>query len=223
MIVAWIIIGIIFLVLPLCLFVGTYFLRLGFFVKVQFKIATKEKTVMLTFDDGPDPVQTPKILNILKANNVKAMFFLIGENAEKYPDIVKQIIEDGHLTGNHSYSHRGKFPVFSFSKMMNELEKTDRILENITGKKNIYFRPPFGITTPKMGKVIRQKKYRVIGWSIRSYDTYFPLEKSLKRTVKQLHPGAIVLLHDRLDKSDVLLEKLLKELSAKGYSTNNDL
>jgi peptidoglycan/xylan/chitin deacetylase (PgdA/CDA1 family) len=199
---------VIFILYPPFIFVAMYFIRLNIFVKAQCKNSTKE--ILLTFDDGPHPVQTPKVLDVLRRHNVKAMFFLIGKNAEAYPDIVRQIVADGHLVGNHTYSHQGKFSVFSAKKIKEELEKTDDILRKITGKKVEYFRPPFGITNSRIGRVVRERGYKVIGWNIRSYDTSLTQEKVSNRVIKKLRPSAIILLHDRLPDSEKLLEKILE-------------
>jgi peptidoglycan/xylan/chitin deacetylase (PgdA/CDA1 family) len=207
----------VFILCPVFIFAAMYFIRLNIFVKAQCKNSTKE--ILLTFDDGPHPVQTPKVLEVLRRYNIKAMFFLIGENAEKYPDTVRQIVADGHSTGNHTYSHQGKFPIFSAKKIREELEKTDNILQKITGKKVKYFRPPFGITNIRISRIIREQRYKVIGWNIRSYDTSLTQEKALNRVTKRLRPSAIILLHDILPDSEKLLEKILQEIRRQGYKT----
>ncbi|MDR0763451.1 MAG: polysaccharide deacetylase family protein [Bacteroidales bacterium] len=204
-------------ILPTLIFISMYFIRLNIFVKAQCKNSTKE--ILITFDDGPDPVQTPKVLDVLRRHNVKAMFFLIGENAEKYPDITRRIAAEGHLTGNHTYSHQGKFPIFSANKMKEELEKTDKILQEITGASVKFFRPPFGITNARISRVIRNRGYKVIGWNIRSYDTSLTQEKALKRITHFIKPSAIILLHDRLPDSEKLLENILLKIKEKGLST----
>ncbi|MDR0618727.1 MAG: polysaccharide deacetylase family protein [Bacteroidales bacterium] len=195
-----------FILCPIFIFAAMYFIRLNIFIKAQCKNSTKE--ILFTFDDGPHPVQTPKVLEVLRRYNVKAMFFLIGENAEKYPDIVRRIAAEGHSIGNHTYSHCGKFPIFSAKKMQEELEKTDNILQEITGKKVEYFRPPFGITNIRISRVIRERGYKVTGWNIRSYDTSLTQEKALNRVIKKLRPHAIILLHDSLPNSEKLLERI---------------
>jgi peptidoglycan/xylan/chitin deacetylase (PgdA/CDA1 family) len=162
------------IICPAFIFTAMYFIRLNIFLKAQCRIKTKEKIVLLTFDDGPDPVQTPKVLDVLRKHNAKAMFFLIGKNIEAYPEIVKQIVQDGHFVGNHTYSHQGKFPIFSANKMAEELVKTDGILQKITGTSVTFFRPPFGITNIRISRIVRKLNYKVIGWNIRSYDTSLP-------------------------------------------------
>jgi peptidoglycan/xylan/chitin deacetylase (PgdA/CDA1 family) len=206
-----------FIIYPAFIFMAMYFIRLNIFVRSQCKNSTKE--ILVTFDDGPHPVQTPKILDVLRRHNVKAMFFLIGENAEKYPDITRRIAEEGHITGNHTYSHQGRFPIFSANKMEEELEKTKEVILRITGVPVTFFRPPFGITNIRMSRVIRNSGYKVMGWNIRSYDTSLTREKALKRVANKLRRGAIILLHDRLPDSEKLLEDILLKIKERGLTT----
>jgi len=180
------------------------------------------RVVSLTFDDGVDPIQTPKILSILDESGIKAAFFLIGERAEKYPEIVRQIHAKGHLIGNHSYSHRPRFPMQQTQSMINELIKTNTILKALTGEDVKYFRPPFGVKNPMVGKAVKTLNLTGIGWSVRSLDT---LNRSfawvLNRIKKKLHPGAIILLHDTRKDSDLLLRHLLKMLAEESYEVKD--
>ncbi len=166
--------------------------------------------ISITFDDGPNPEFTPKVLSLLKEYNAKATFFLIGKNAGKHPEIVRQIIDDGHTVGNHSYSHSKNFGFFSTEKVTAELEKTNSKLKEITGKELKLFRPPFGVTNPNIKKALKNTGHFSIGWSKRSLDTTnLSEEKILKRITSNLKKGDIILLHDSSAKTVVVLEQLL--------------
>ncbi len=166
--------------------------------------------VAITFDDGPNLEFTPKVLSILKDYNAKATFFLIGKNAEKNPDLVQRILNEGHAIGNHSYSHSKIFGFFSSKKVASELKQTNSILKKITGKEVKLFRPPFGVTNPNIKNALRRTGHQSIGWSKRSYDTTnISAEKIFKRITANLKKGDIILLHDSSAKTVAVLEQLL--------------
>lgn len=174
---------------------------------------TSENHISITFDDGPNPEFTPKVLALLKNYNATATFFLIGKNAEKHPEIVRQIIEEGHTIGNHSYSHSKNFGFFSSEKIIAELNKTNSVLKEITGKDLKLFRPPFGVTNPNIKRALKVTGHFSIGWSKRSFDTTnISEEKILKRITSHLKKGDIILLHDSSAKSVAVLEQLLLTL-----------
>jgi len=174
---------------------------------------TSENHISITFDDGPNPEFTPKVLALLEDFNAKATFFLIGKNAEKYPEIVRQIIAEGHSVGNHSYSHSKNFGFFSSEKVIAELNKTNSVLKEITGKDLKLFRPPFGVTNPNIKRALKVTGHFSIGWSKRSFDTTnISEEKILKRITSNLKKGDIILLHDSSAKSVAVLEQLLLTL-----------
>ena len=177
-----------------------------------------KRVVALTFDDGVDPVQTPKILRMLREHKIKAAFFVIGERAEKYPEIVRQIHSAGHLIGNHSYQHRFWFPLQFTRSIKNELKRTSEILKSLTGEDVKFFRPPFGVTNPMIGKAVRELKLTGVGWSIRTLDTLnLSVDDVLKRIKMKLHSGGVILLHDPCNKSELLLERLLELLEHESY------
>ena len=191
--------------------IGSFQIRLNYhFQSLNHNYKTSENHISITFDDGPNLDFTPKVLALLKGNNAKATFFLIGENAEKYPEIVRQIIEDGHTIANHSYSHSKKFGFFSSEKITSELCQTNAILKEITGKEIKMFRPPFGVTNPNIKRALKKTRHLSIGWSKRSLDTTnISEEKILKRITHNLKKGDIVLLHDTSAKTVAILEQLL--------------
>lgn len=197
---------------------GSFDIRLGYFVKTYCnKPLQKQKKVALTFDDGPHPM-TEKILDLLQYSDVKATFFCIGSQIEKYPEIFKRIIREGHLVGNHSYSHTKSFGFLSTDELEKEIVQTNVIIEKISGKKVLFFRPPFGVTTPNLSKAVKELKTKVIGWNIRSLDTVTEDENQiLSRIKKKLVPGGIILMHDTSQKSVNVLERLLLFLQSENY------
>ena len=153
--------------------------------------------IALSFDDGPDPETTPKILDILRHQEIKASFFVIGKMAEKYPELLKTIEKDGHIIANHSYDHNNAMGFFGINKLATDIEKCSGIIEHITGKKPLLFRPPFGVTNPRYAVVLKNLRLTSIGWSGRSFDTITNSKNTLlKRVKKSIGRGAILLFHD---------------------------
>ncbi len=179
-----------------------------FFLKSKCKSEDKSE-IHLTFDDGPDTETTPKILEVLKKHNQKATFFCIGNKIEKHPEIVKQIIAEGHEIGNHSYSHSNYFDFWGSKKIIAEIEKTNNLIKKITEKDCKIFRPPFGITNPHIAKTIKELELDVIGWNIRSLDTIKSKEKVLQR-IKKAKPGDIILFHDTKKHTVEILDEFLR-------------
>ncbi|WJS95823.1 polysaccharide deacetylase family protein [Flavobacterium johnsoniae] len=176
-----------------------------------------EKKIALTFDDGPSEF-TLEVLELLKKYNAKATFFCIGKNIEKHPEIVKQIITEGHLVGNHSYSHSKFFDFYHEDKITKELRKTDQLLEKFTSKKINFFRPPYGVTTPSIRRALKKTNHKVIGWNIRSLDGGTTnVESILNRIKKRVSLGGIVLLHDTGKHSVLVLEQFLQFLQQNNY------
>ena len=172
----------------------------------------------MTFDDGPDETYTPRILEILEKNQVRATFFIIGSKAEKQENLVRIIVSKGHVIGNHSYTHAFFFDFFGRKKMEQDLLKAEGIIMRATGKRPLLFRPPYGVTNPVLAKVVKRLRYNVIGWSVRSFDTTTKIpEKVAQRIIKRLHPGAVVLMHDTLDVTAKSLEKVILKIKEEGY------
>lgn len=223
----WLGISVLVLILAFLLFYASWSISAGVYVKAICKLDPREKVVALTYDDGPEPAVTSSLLDVLKKYDAKACFFCIGQKAEWYPDIVRQIVDEGHQIGNHSYSHEGNFPLYGKSKMTEDLLKAQQILEGISGQKVRLFRPPFGVTNPIVGSVLKELRWTTVGWSIRSFDTQAQTtDKVLRRIKRKLKPGVIILMHDRMPFCAELTEKLLIYLKENGYkvvSLNNDL
>ncbi|MFH6997957.1 polysaccharide deacetylase family protein [Flavobacterium sp. FlaQc-57] len=176
-----------------------------------------EKKIALTFDDGPSEF-TLEVLELLKKYNAKATFFCIGKNIEIHPEIVKQIIAEGHLLGNHSYSHSKFFDFYNAKKITDEIQTTDSLLEKFTSKKINFFRPPYGVTTPSIRRALQLTGHKVIGWNIRSLDGGTKNQGLIfNRIIKRVSPGGIVLLHDTASHSVLVLEQFLQFLQQNNY------
>ncbi|WP_243854649.1 polysaccharide deacetylase family protein [Flavobacterium sp. 270] len=177
-----------------------------------------EKKIALTFDDGPSSY-TLEVLALLKKYNAKATFFCIGKNIKAHPEIVKQIIAEGHLIGNHSYSHSKFFDFYNAEMIAEEIRKTDRLLEKLTSKKINFFRPPYGVTTPSIRRALQATGHKVIGWNIRSLDGGTKNKDLIfNRIIKRISPGGIVLLHDTAPHSVFVLEQFLQFLQENNYT-----
>jgi len=166
--------------------------------------------VSITFDDGPNPEYTPKVLALLKKYNAKATFFCIGKNIEMHPEIFKSIIEQGHTIGNHTFSHSTNFGFFSTEEVLAELQKTNSIITHQIGLEPQLFRPAFGVTNPRIKRALKVTKLQPVGWNKRSLDTRNITEKRVfNRVTKNLKKGDVILLHDTSDKTIAVLEQLL--------------
>ena len=199
------------------IFYGSSTLSAQFFIESTTSFDTKEKLIAITFDDGLTEF-TPKVLQILDEHDAKAGFFCIGRQIEKYPEIFKMIVEKGHAIGNHTYNHSPRMGFYSQAQVLEEIVNTDEIIFSKMGIKTPYFRPPFGITNPNIARALKISGHKVIGWNIRSFDTFFKDENVIfNRIVKQIKPGSIILLHDTSEKTVIVLDRLLKYLMDRNY------
>lgn len=198
---------------------GSFDIRLQFFLKSITQKRTSKKEVAITLDDGPTEY-TPLFLDLLKKHNTKATFFCIGQQIEKYPEIFKRIVAEGHTIGNHSYTHPSHMGFLSASKVRDEIRKCDEVILQYGQITTHLYRPPFGVTNPNIAKAISQSHKECIGWNIRSLDTIITHEnKILNRIIKRLKKGNIILLHDTSQKTYNVLVELLVNLEREKYST----
>ncbi|MGU3376624.1 polysaccharide deacetylase family protein [Chryseobacterium sp. M5A1_1a] len=198
---------------------GSFAIELVFFVNSLTHKRTKIKEVALTFDDGPTEF-TPRFLDLLKEHQVKATFFCIGKQIEKYPETFQRIIAEGHTIGNHTLSHSNSTGFLSTSKMIAEIENCDKVMEDVGNIQTNLYRPPFGVTNPNIARAIKQTHKTSIGWNVRSLDTIIDDENKIyKRITKGLKKGSIILLHDTSEKTYRVLVDLLVFLKDKKYST----
>jgi peptidoglycan/xylan/chitin deacetylase (PgdA/CDA1 family) len=193
------------------------------FINPIYKLEMDTKVIALTFDDGPSPARTPLLLDLLDKYQVKATFFMVGQNIEKYPDIARKVVDRGHMVGNHSYSHPRmifKSPQF----VREEIAKTNQLLGGIGSGDYVYFRPPY------------TNKFIVLPWVLRSmgmklvtgtydpgtqYKTPFPAQEVSRQVIDNAQPGSIVYLHDGSSNDPELfteaIEHIIVELKQQGY------
>lgn len=191
----------------------------GIFIKAQCRTKSG-RGVLLTFDDGPDPLTTPKVLDVLDRHGAKAIFFIIGERAERHPELVKEIVRRGHIAGNHTMHHSPYSNFLGRNHLEEEIRQADAAIERACGVRPHLFRPPLGISTHFMATALRHTGHDAVGWSVRSFDTREePRTRVLRRIVRQLRPGAIVLLHDRVAGAEWLADEVLKTMEERGWET----
>ena len=169
-----------------------------FFRPVLIRGPQEGKRVALTFDDGPAEPFTEQVLEILRQHQVPATFFVCGKNAEKYPALLRRIVAEGHEVGNHTYSHL--FVYFqSRRRMAEEIDRTQAIIERITGIRPRIFRPPYGARWFGLVPTLQERGMHLILWSATGYDWKKDLPGIARAALQELKPGAIMLLHDGRD------------------------
>ena len=172
----------------------------------------------MTFDDGPHPVLTPKLLDILKARGIKATFFVIGQNAEKYPDIVRRIVAEGHEIANHTWSHP-QLTKIAPGALHDEITKTSEVLADITSHPPTLMRPPYGATSPLINQWLSHDLgMKVIIWSVDPLDWRYHDSARVQSTILAgASPGAIILSHDIHATTVAAMPETLDRLLAKGF------
>lgn len=208
-------------VYSLIVFWGCYYVGSGFFIKIVCKAITGKKEIAISFDDGPAASYTKEILDVLKRENVKATFFCIGNHIAGNEEILKKAHAEGHLIGNHSYSHHFWFDMYSAKKMQSDLEQMDKETERVLGIKPKLFRPPYGVTNPNVKKAIINGGYTPVGWSVRSMDTVIKDEEKLLTKINNgIQPGAVFLFHDTSKTTLDVLSAFIQEVKKRGYQVS---
>lgn len=167
-----------------------------FYGPVYSEVRTSQKLVALTFDDGPYPPYTGQLLDLLKEKQIPATFFVIGQNAEKYPELVRRIAAEGHQLGNHTYNHVDLLKA-DRQAIINEIDKTNQVLAGITGVVPHVIRPPHGFRDAVVMDIMAERKLKVVEWSVASRDWVNPgAEVIAERTLGKVKNGSVILLHD---------------------------
>lgn len=191
-------------------------------------IATTEKVIYLTFDDGPTPEITNWTLDVLKSHNAKATFFCIGKNIEKHPEIFQSILDEKHVIGNHTLNHVKGWKT-NTDLYLKEVADTQKIINKETSKStnhkpstNNLFRPPFGKIKNKQGKALLALGYKIIMWDILPFDwkANITTEACLKNAISKTRNGSIIVFHDSVKASRNMkytLPKVLEHFSKKGF------
>jgi peptidoglycan/xylan/chitin deacetylase (PgdA/CDA1 family) len=187
--------------------------------------AIERREIALTFDDGPDPDVTPRILDLLDAARVRATFFPIAAEAQRHPALVREIVRRGHSVQNHTQRHVHHFSLLGPRRMAAEIGTAQRTLEDLTGHEPRFFRAPAGVRNPLLGPLLHRFDLRLVSWTRRGYDTvHGSPARVLERLVRGLAAGDILLLHDGnaarapdgVPVSLVVLPALLAEIAQRG-------
>lgn len=176
--------------------------------------------IALTFDDGPHPVYTREILDILREYNIRATFFVIGENVEKYPELVEQELAEGHEVGNHTYSHCHLSEVAP-EKIIREIEACEATVYQLCEYRTKLFRPPEGVLPEAIHDYTANADYTVVLWSIDTYDwAHNPIDRIMENVRRNADPGDIILMHDSVNDSLTpdALRQVIPYLLSEGYS-----
>jgi len=182
-------------------------------------VTTEKKRIALTFNDGPDPELTERILQTLAIYGAKATFFVVGQDAQRYPDLIKAIANQGHQLENHSYTHRD-LRSLSSAEIDEEILKTASIIKDLTGHETRYFRPPYATFNQNVLNGVSRTGHRILLWTnIAAVDYPFPgKDKLVKRLADTAYDGAIIMLHANIEETVAALPDILSELQRRGYT-----
>jgi peptidoglycan/xylan/chitin deacetylase (PgdA/CDA1 family) len=212
-----------FFLLSVYTIIPTLLIRLfGFGVRKE----TNGQGIALTFDDGPDPVYTPQLLDLLKKYNIKSTFFVLGSKAEQYPELILRMHQEGHLVGVHNYVHRSNALMTPW-KVRGQLEHSIRTIENIIGVTPVHYRPPWGVFN--IFDILLFRKFRVVLWSLIVGDwvSWGGAQRIKKQLLAKIKNGDVIVLHDSgqtfgavKNAPEYMLQALsdfLEETSRQGY------
>lgn len=194
-----------------------------FFSDYTWKKPSDNKTIYLTFDDGPTPEVTNWVLEILKQYKAKATFFCIGNNIEKYPELFRNIIDENHKVANHTYYHEKGWKTKN-QDYLNSIIKTEKLICKIdSNNRSKLFRPPYGQIRKAQGQAIMEMGYKIIMWSVLTQDwkSNISNEYCYEKTIKSINKGSIVVFHDSFkaeEKLKYLLPRVLEHFSSKGFN-----
>ena len=172
--------------------------------------------VALTFDDGPDPEITPRVLDLLDAAGAKGSFFVVGERADRHSRLVIEMAQRGHAVENHTVRHSPHFPWYGVRRLARELAHANALVESLTGRRPRFFRPPAGLRSPLLDPVLATLDLSLVSWTRRGFDAVWKdPDQVWRRLAPAVRPGAILLLHDGPGQRAVLdvLPRALAEVS----------
>lgn len=206
-----------FFVIPLAGFIllcmaAPFFPGFGFYLPIITRGTSNKNAVALTFDDGPDPMSTPPLLELLLKYQIKATFFITGKKAENHPKLIEKILLRGHSIGNHSYMHNNLIMFRSCKSIKKDIEAAQHVLDGF-GVTAFAFRPPVGITGPRLKPALLTSGTYIVNFSCRAFDGGNRWIKRLsKKILNRIRPGDIVLLHDVRPRRSALLGYWLDEV-----------
>ncbi len=205
--------------------ISAYFHKTPFWLRKMYpsltwRMAGKEKTIYLTFDDGPIPDLTPFVVKELAKADIKATFFCVGDNISKHPKIFEQLIDAGHTIGNHTYNHLNGWKENTFEYEAN-VERTTALIQQYLPNWNKIMRPPYGKITSSQIKTLEQ--YTIYMWDVLSgdFDPKLSAEKCLTKSIKASEAGSIIVFHDNIKASERMksaLPRYIDHFLEKGYS-----
>jgi len=198
--------------------------RLSMFAAIVSRAVGNRPEIALTFDDGPSPLSTPKVLAELARHNARATFFVLGAKAEEHPDVLRAIHQAGHEIGLHGYQHDRLLSLRHPKRIVADLERGLSFIQTTTGRTPRLFRPPVGHTSPRTAEAARRLGLVIVGWSVRARDGLAGTTAAavVRRVTSRLVPGAIVLLHDASERDRyepagvAALPQILLEVSKQG-------
>jgi peptidoglycan-N-acetylglucosamine deacetylase len=202
---------------------GICMVRLGFFMRSFCRGKQPGAGVVLTFDDGPDPSGTKRLLEVLSLHGVKAAFFPIGVKAEAYPDLLREIDQGGHVIGNHTYRHAWFTNLLVGKSLDQGIVKAQKAIEAAIGKTPAFFRPPAGLTNPHYPNVLKKLRLYPVGWDVRVFDTRKEANRVVERILNKVREGSIILLHEGCRDPESLKEmvdSIVKGIRGRGFTFN---
>jgi peptidoglycan-N-acetylglucosamine deacetylase len=206
---------------------GVFIQGAGLFARPILAARGKDQTLALTFDDGPDPVHTRAVLDVLDRGGHKATFFVIGARAEKSPELLDEIVRRGHALANHSYTHAHSTPFWAVDRLAADLERAQQVLGRAMGKPPRWFRAPIGILSPRVVQAARKAGLTLVGWSATARDgvASATVESATQRLLRALRPGAILVLHDAAERggrapiAPQVLARVIEAMDARGLKS----
>jgi peptidoglycan/xylan/chitin deacetylase (PgdA/CDA1 family) len=180
------------------------------------------RDVALTFDDGPDPVATRRILKVLDRAKIKATFFVVGKRAERWPKLIREIARRGHVVAGHGYTHVPLTPIATARAYKSHIQRTNEVLAKVLGKHPSFFRPPYGVVTDRQVRYFAKRGVLTVDWSVDTFDIndkYNAPHRMISRVLRHVHDGAIVLMHSLRHRPNTpkMLPRLIRALRKRGY------
>ncbi|MFQ5652095.1 MAG: polysaccharide deacetylase family protein [bacterium] len=192
--------------------------------RIQWRARRDRPNIALTFDDGPQPVYTPQLLQVLEKHKVAATFFLIGQHIEAHSELAQQIVGAGHEVANHTFTHPLMWRL-SDQEMVEEINRTDQLLRRLNGAGPRFLRPPMGLFSRRVLDIVEQTGYKAVVGDVYPRDPHLPgRERIVSRVLKRVRNGSIIILHDGgnshdIDRSQTVwaVDQLIPQLRARGF------
>lgn len=206
---------------------GTIFSRGEMFADVIQRGEPGRSLVALTFDDGPDPSTTPRVLEALRERGYRATFFVIARKAEQHPELVKAMVEAGHELGLHGYAHDRLTAWHTPSRIVADIRQAQDVVERLTGLRVFWYRPPIGHVSPRTAAAVRMANVELVTWSVRGLDGLrrSSPKRAADRVKRKLHDGAIIMLHDASERGDFVpggvnaINTILDAIARRGFTS----